>query len=69
MEDRLPANLLNRRDAAVYLGVSASTLARWAMLRVGPSFHKLGGRVLYRISDLDQFIAQCAVVPASLPCR
>lgn len=46
-------------DAARYLGLSASTLAKLRMNGTGPSFSKLGRRVVvYRISDLDDWIAR-----------
>lgn len=53
--------LLTRSQAAEYLGVSVSTLARWAMLRVGPNFVKIGGRVRYPLAMLDEYIASCTV--------
>lgn len=53
--------LLTRVQAAEYLGVSASTLARWAMNGVGPSYAKLGNQVRYSVSVLDDFISNCTV--------
>lgn len=52
---------LNRKDAATYLGVSVSTLARWGMLRMGPPFLKIGKFARYRISDLDEYMSSRAV--------
>jgi excisionase family DNA binding protein len=51
------ATLLSRKEAAQYLGVSASTLANWASTRtfVIP-FFRVGKAVRYRKSDLDAFI-------------
>ena len=50
--------LLTRREAAQYLGVSASTLAVWACNhRYGLPYVKLGSRLVrYRKEDLDSFI-------------
>lgn len=51
------ATLLSRKEAAKYLGVSASTLANWASTKkfVIPYF-RVGKAVRYRKSDLDDFI-------------
>lgn len=50
--------LLSRKEAAVYLGLSKNTLAAWAT-ESPPRIKmvKLGSRVMYRKSDLDDFIA------------
>lgn len=64
-EDILPPKLLNRSEAAEYLGVSLSTLARWAMLRIGPRWTKIGGRARYRLSDLDDYIEANIVIPVA----
>lgn len=52
--------LLNTRDAASYLGLSAKSLERWRSDGTGPAFVKAGpGRraaVRYRKSDLDAWI-------------
>lgn len=51
--------LLTRREAAEYLGVSASTLSTWACNdRYQLPYIKIGGRLVrYRKEDLDAFIA------------
>ena len=64
-EDNIPfgvrpihSDLLTRREAAAYLGVSAQTLAIWKCSgRVQLPFVKIGRLVKYRRSDLDAFIA------------
>ena len=53
----LPDGRLSRKDAAAYLGLSAKTLATWAMTGRGPQGRKVGGRVFYRRDELDQFIS------------
>jgi hypothetical protein len=47
-------------EAAIYLGISNSTLAKWRHYGVGPrySLGQLGGVVLYDVSDLDVFVAE-----------
>lgn len=47
---------LSRADAAAYLGVSISTLARWASNNEGPPYYVVGAKARYRYSDLDRFI-------------
>jgi excisionase family DNA binding protein len=47
---------ISRADAARYLGVSVSTLARWASKNEGPSYYVIGARARYRLGDLDNFI-------------
>lgn len=53
--------LLNRQQAAVYLGSKVKTMDNMRVRRVGPPFVKLGGRVLYRKSALDTYIASCEI--------
>jgi predicted site-specific integrase-resolvase len=50
------SDLITPTEAAAYLHVAASTLARWRMYGSGPRYLKLGGRVFYRPSDLNRFI-------------
>ena len=46
-------------DAAKYLGLSTSTLAKLRMSGIGPTFAKLGRRVVvYRLADLDDWLAR-----------
>ena len=47
------ARYLRTPDAAVHLGLSARTLEKHRCYGTGPVYHKLGGRIVYRISDLD----------------
>ncbi|ARO31716.1 transcriptional regulator protein [Rhizobium sp. NXC14] len=49
--------LLSASHAAEYLGVSQKTLANWRCSGTrGLPYVQVGGRVLYRQSDLDDFI-------------
>jgi excisionase family DNA binding protein len=43
-------------DLAKYLGVSLSTLARWRRENTGPSYAKVGKRVVYRKQAVEEFI-------------
>jgi predicted site-specific integrase-resolvase len=49
---------LSRKEAADYLCLSPRTLEKWAVTGEGPVFHRLGTRVIYCVSDLDDFISQ-----------
>lgn len=54
---RFQSDLLTRREAAAYLGVTPETLAVWASTRRYPlRFIKIGRLSKYRKSDLDAFI-------------
>lgn len=44
-------------EASVYSGVAAKTLANWRSLGVGPTYVRVGGRVVYMVSDLDAWLA------------
>ena len=53
------ANLLNRKEAAAYLGVKEQTLACWACTgRYSLPFVRVGRLVKYRQQDLDAFILE-----------
>jgi predicted DNA-binding transcriptional regulator AlpA len=50
-------SLLDAQNAAKWVGLSASTLAKLRLTGNGPAYSKLGRRVVYRIDDLDKWIA------------
>lgn len=49
--------LLTQREAAIALRLSERTLERSRVAGDGPPFAKLGRRVFYRQSDLNEWIA------------
>lgn len=49
--------------AAEYLGTKANTLKGWRQVGSGPRFHKLGRRIRYRRSALDEFLTDTEVDP------
>jgi hypothetical protein len=53
MTDLMQPELLSPRQLAARWGLSEKTLERWRMLGTGPTFLKLGSRVLYRIEEID----------------
>jgi len=46
---------LNQVDLARRWSLSPRTLERWRWLGQGPHFLKLGGRVVYRLEDVELF--------------
>lgn len=46
---------LNQIDLARRWRISPRTLERWRWLREGPRYLKLGGRVLYRVADIEAY--------------
>ena len=53
----LDRNVLDTRSAAVYVGLSVSTLNKMRVFGTSPIFLKLGRRVLYRRQDLDHWLS------------
>lgn len=52
-----PLPLLSRSEAAIFLNVSRGTLAKWSQRgREQVPVIRLGGKVLYRESDLVDFV-------------
>ena len=48
---------LNQIDLARRWRISERTLERWRWLRQGPAYLKIGGRVAYRVEDVEAFEA------------
>ena len=46
---------LNQIDLARRWKISPRTLERWRWLGEGPRYLKLGGRVLYRVADIEAY--------------
>ncbi|XKM41097.1 helix-turn-helix domain-containing protein [Rhizobium ruizarguesonis] len=58
LEDLSPDMCLTAPEAAAYLRISDVTLARWRSGKRGPIYSKAGGKVLYRVSALIDFVAK-----------
>jgi hypothetical protein len=50
-----PVHHLNQIELSRRWHVSPRTLERWRWLGQGPRFMKLGGRVAYRLEDVEAF--------------
>ena len=49
----LPPRFLRTKEAAEFLSLSARTLEKHRTYGTGPAYRKLGGRIVYSITDLD----------------
>jgi predicted site-specific integrase-resolvase len=49
---------LNQKQLAERWNVSPRTLERWRWLGQGPVYLKLGGRVIYRLDEIEKFEAE-----------
>jgi len=48
----------DRLEAAAYLNLSANTLDRWRCQKLNLPYHKIGGAIRYKKSDLDSYLEQ-----------
>jgi len=48
---------LNQIELAARWNISHRTLERWRWAGEGPQFIKIGGRVVYRLEDIEKFEA------------
>lgn len=46
---------LNQVELAARLKISPRTLERWRWTGEGPAFLKIGGRVVYRLEDVEAY--------------
>lgn len=53
----LPPRLLRTKEAARFLGISLRTLEKHRTYGTGPTYRKIGGRVLYAVEDLQAWTA------------
>lgn len=50
-----PPQHLNQTELSRRWKISPRTLERWRWLRQGPTYLKIGGRVAYRLEDIEAF--------------
>ncbi|WP_285541336.1 helix-turn-helix domain-containing protein [Brucella sp. NBRC 12950] len=53
-----PPRYLRTYDAALFLRLSARTMEKHRCCGTGPVYRKLGGRVVYALSDLEHWAAR-----------
>ena len=54
---------LNQKELARRWRMSPRTLERWRWLREGPSYLKIGGKVIYRLTEVEAFEATRVFAP------
>jgi hypothetical protein len=54
----MTVNHLNQTELARRWKLSPRTLERWRWQRLGPVYLKLGGRVAYRLEDVETYEAE-----------
>jgi len=50
-----PVRHLNQIELSRRWSISPRTLERWRWLQAGPQYLKIGGRVVYRLEDVESF--------------
>jgi len=62
-----PPRFLRTPEAARFLGLSGRTLEKHRTYGTGPRYSKLGGRVVYRLNDLQAWVERGAKSSTSDP--
>ena len=57
---------VNQKELAARWKISHRTLERWRWVQEGPRYLKIGGRVVYRLSDVEAFERQVQSFPDEL---
>ena len=57
MSAKITKKRMCTKEAAAYVALHYSTLAKWRMTGEGPGFLKLGRKVVYEQSVLDEWLA------------
>ena len=63
----LPPRYLRTKEAAQFLSLSARTLEKHRTYGTGPTYKKLGGRVVYAVDELQAWVERGAVTSTSDP--
>jgi predicted DNA-binding transcriptional regulator AlpA len=63
----LPPRCLRTPEAARFVGLSIRTLEKHRIYGTGPRYSKLGGRVVYRLEELQAWVALGAKQSTSDP--
>lgn len=53
-----PDGRVTFEDAARYLGFSPKTLEQWRSRCYGPPAYKIGGKLFYKLCELEHFVGQ-----------
>ena len=63
--DALRSLHLNQKELARRWRMSPRTLERWRWLREGPSYLKIGGKIIYKLTEVEAFEAARVHAPSS----
>src|SRR5437764_4301841 len=63
----LPPRYLRTPEASRFVGLSIRTLEKHRIYGTGPRYSKLGGRVVYRVEDLQAWVESAAKDSTSDP--
>ena len=63
----LPPRYLRTPEAARFVGLSIRTVEKHRIYGTGPRYSKLGGRVVYRVEDLQAWVESGAKASTSDP--
>ena len=63
----LPPRYLRTPEASRFVGLSIRTLEKHRIYGTGPRYSKLGGRVVYRVEDLQAWVDAAAKASTSDP--
>jgi len=63
----LPPRYLRTPEAARFVGLSIRTMEKHRIYGTGPRYSKLGGRVVYRVEDLQVWVDSAAKASTSDP--
>lgn len=63
----LPPRYLRTPEASRFVGLSIQTLEKHRMYGTGPRYSKIGGRVIYRVDDLQTWVNNAAKTSTSDP--
>ena len=51
----MTTTFLDQRELARRFRVSPRTLERWRSIKSGPNYHKLGGKIVYSVADVEAY--------------
>lgn len=58
IQPNMPPRYLRTPEAARFLGLSGRTLEKHRTYGTGPKYSKIGGRVVYRLEDLQAWVSR-----------
>lgn len=59
--------LLDKEEAAAFLGIRPCTLSKWITDGIAPKYSKLGSRVLFKREWLNEFVERKAIANLTVP--